>query len=72
MIRIISKQDGFRRCGIAHPAAVTDYPDDRFSDDELAILKNEPMLIVQVLPDMETGGPDGSAPVPGSKSKAKP
>jgi len=47
MIRITSKRDGFRRCGVAHPAAPTEYPDDRWSDEELAILEAEPMLVVE-------------------------
>jgi len=51
MIRIKSKKDGFRRCGIAHPATPMEYPDDRFSKEELRILKAEPMLVVEVVPD---------------------
>jgi len=51
MIRIISKQDGFYRCGVRHPAAPTDYQGNRFSAQELARLKSEPMLIVQEVPD---------------------
>lgn len=49
MIKIISKQHGFRRCGVAHPAAETVYPDNRFTKLELAILKAEPMLTVAVV-----------------------
>lgn len=52
MIRIISKKDGFRRCGVAHPETATDYEDDRFTTKELERLENEPMLIVQELPDL--------------------
>jgi hypothetical protein len=51
MIRITSKKDGFRRCGIAHSSSPTDYPDDQFSKKELKRLKAESMLIVQELPD---------------------
>lgn len=51
MIRIISKKEGFRRCGIAHPSTPTDYSNDKFSGKELKRLKAEPMLIVQELPD---------------------
>lgn len=47
MIIIKSKQHNFRRCGMAHPAEAVDYPDDRFTKEELAILKAEPMLIVE-------------------------
>jgi len=46
MVKITSKRDGFRRCGIAHPKKPTEYKDNRFSEDELAILKAEPMLAV--------------------------
>jgi len=45
-IRIESKKDGFRRCGIPHPSKPTTYPDDRFSDEELKVLRDEPMLVV--------------------------
>ncbi len=49
MIRIKSKKDGFRRCGIAHPKEAVQYPNERFSAEELAILKAEPMLIVEIV-----------------------
>lgn len=51
MIRITSKQANFRRCGVAHPATPVDYPDDRFTKEQIKILKAEPMLFVQELPD---------------------
>jgi hypothetical protein len=51
MIRIRSKKDGFRRCKIAHSTAPKDYPDDKFTEAELAALQAEPMLIVEELPD---------------------
>jgi len=47
MIRITSKKDGFRRCGVSHPAVETAYPDGRFTPAELAILKAEPLLLVE-------------------------
>ena len=46
MITIISKKEGFRRCGIAHSTAPTTYPDDKFTKEELAALQDEPMLTV--------------------------
>lgn len=59
MIRIISKKEGFRRCGIAHTGTPTDYPNDRFSKKELAALKAEPMLIVQEIAEpKEKSGKD--------------
>ena len=46
MIVIKSKQEGFRRCGVAHTKAQTEWPNSKFSKEELEILKSEPMLIV--------------------------
>lgn len=48
-IRIVSRRDGFRRCGVAHPATPTFHPEDRFTPDELERLCRDPMLIVDVL-----------------------
>jgi hypothetical protein len=48
MITITSKRAGFRRCGIAHPAEPTSYPDRRFNAAELERLQAEPMLGVIV------------------------
>ncbi|MGD8388946.1 MAG: HI1506-related protein [Desulfobacteraceae bacterium] len=60
MIRITSKQDGFRRAGMAHPSAGRDYPDDFFNKAQMERLRNEPMLIVQEgLPDPEPGKESG-------------
>lgn len=58
MVRIASKRDGFRRLGIAHPAAPTEYPDDRFSLAELALLKAEPMLVVTLVEEPKKPAPD--------------
>jgi hypothetical protein len=51
MIRITSKKNNFRRCGIAHPDKPTEYPNDRFDKKQLAALKADPMLIVEEVPD---------------------
>lgn len=51
MIRIRSKQDGFRRAGVSHPAEPTEWPDDHFSRAELDQLKAEPMLVVEEIAD---------------------
>lgn len=48
-IRIAAKRHGFRRCGIAHPSAPVDHPEGRFTDEQIEILKGEPMLVVQDL-----------------------
>ena len=49
MIRITAKQDGFRRCGIAHSKEPVEYGDERFDADELAVLQAEPLLVVETL-----------------------
>jgi len=51
MIRITAKQDGFRRAGIAHPKEATEYPDEQFSKEQLRAIKEEPMLVVEVVAD---------------------
>lgn len=48
MIRITSKREGFRRCGIAHSKTPTEYPIDKFSKEELKALEAEPNLVVEV------------------------
>jgi hypothetical protein len=49
MIRITAKPEkGFHRCGMFHPSGTNEYPDDAFTPEQLEILKNEPMLVVQV------------------------
>lgn len=60
MIRITSKRENFRRCGIPHPKASTDHPDDRFTEEELEILKAEPMLTVEIIeaPSAGSGFPE--------------
>jgi len=50
MIKITAKKDGFRRAGISH-SGTREYPDSRFDKYQLEELKNEPMLVVEVLPD---------------------
>lgn len=64
-IRITSKQDGFRRCGVAHPAAATAHRDDAFTAEQLARLQAEPMLIVELLDGEPEGDGKGASPVKG-------
>lgn len=47
-----------------------DYPDDRFSEEELARLKAEPMLIVEEIEDPDTG--DGGDEGDGNITKTPP
>jgi len=63
-IRITAKRAGFRRSGIAHPAVATDYPDERFSAEELERLQAEPMLVVEVI--------DGKGKPAGTEATAAP
>jgi len=49
MIKITSKRHNFRRCGAAHPKGPVEYPDDRFSKDEIKVLKAEPMLTIEIV-----------------------
>jgi hypothetical protein len=66
MIKITAKKDGFRRCGMAHPSVPTEHPDETFSQDQLAELQAEPMLVVEV-----AISPDPEKPKPKSKSGSK-
>lgn len=72
MIRITSRIDGFRRAGIAHPAAPVDHPAEAFTHQQLAQLAAEPMLVVQEIdvpdPDPEPEAADKKAK--GSKPPA--
>ncbi|MGM3162393.1 HI1506-related protein [Dickeya undicola] len=45
-IQITARVHGFRRCGMAHSAKASTYPDDHFTAAELATLEAEPQLIV--------------------------
>jgi hypothetical protein len=51
MIIITAKKDGFRRCGVAHPATTTEHKDDAFTEEQLEELLAEPMLVVQQVDD---------------------
>lgn len=46
ILTITAKRDGFRRCGIAHPASPVDHPIERFSKKQIEALRAEPMLVV--------------------------
>ena len=76
MIRITSKKEGFRRCGVAHSKGPVEYPNGRFTTEELAILKAEPMLLVEEIPDPEPPGPpvppESPEPEPVAESQEKP
>lgn len=46
MLRIVSKKEGFRRCGVAHSTEPKDYPLDSFTKKQIEELKKEPNLYV--------------------------
>lgn len=45
-LKIYSKREGFRRCGMAHPVGPVIHPDGTFTPEQVERLKKEPMLIV--------------------------
>ncbi|EOA1123933.1 TPA: HI1506-related protein [Escherichia coli] len=47
-ITITSKRDGFRRCGVAHRDVPVTWPDGSFTDEQIAILRDEPALVVHL------------------------
>ncbi|MEP0235541.1 HI1506-related protein [Roseibium sp.] len=50
VLRITAKPwTGFRRCGVHHPAEPIDYPADAFDAQQIAILKDDPSLVVEEL-----------------------
>ena len=63
MIVITSKREGFRRCGVAHAARPVEWPDDRWTGDELAALLAEPMLTVELVEDPDLAGGHPEAPL---------
>ncbi|EPI4979094.1 HI1506-related protein [Raoultella planticola] len=47
-ITITAKRDGFRRCGVAHRDVPVTFPDGHFTDEQIAILRAEPALVVHI------------------------
>ncbi|MFH2098178.1 MAG: HI1506-related protein [Pseudomonadota bacterium] len=56
-VTIISSKDGFWRCGVRHQAKAVEHPMDRFSEEELTRLQEEPMLHVTITPDPTPSDP---------------
>ncbi len=70
IVRIKSKRDGYRRCGIAHPRLPTDHPAERFTEGMLAKLQADPVLTVELL---DGEGAEPAKAKPGARStSAKP
>ena len=63
-ILIASKRDGFRRAGVEHSSTPTLYADDRFTDEQLAALEAEPMLVVHHVEDEPEGVKEPETPEP--------
>ncbi len=67
IVRIKSKRDGYRRCGISHPRLATDHPAERFTESMLEKLQADPVLTVELIdgelpvPAQESAGPGGSS-----------
>jgi len=53
-IKIVSKKDGFRRCGVAHHGTSI-YPLSKFTKEQVEALKSEPNLVVEVVEVVEEG-----------------
>lgn len=64
ILRVTAKRDGRRRAGIDHPAAPIDHPADAFTDEQVAQLKGDHMLVVQ---EMEIDVPDQKPVAGGGK-----
>lgn len=70
-LRITAKVDGFRRAGIAHPAAPTIHPLESLTPAQIEALDGEPMLVVE---EIDVDEPDGAAGEPAKaegRGKAK-
>ena len=63
-ILIASKRDGFRRAGVEHSSTPTLYADDRFTDEQLAALEAELMLVVHHVEDEPEGVKEPETPEP--------
>jgi len=48
VIRITSKIEGFRRCGVAHSKSPVDHPYDRFTTAEIDTLRADPNLTIAI------------------------
>jgi len=55
MIKIKATKEGFRRAGVAHSKTFKEYPDDFFSEEQLAQLEAEPMIVIeQIFTELKT------------------
>lgn len=70
-LRITARRDGFRRAGIEHPAKPVDHPLDSLTKTQIALLKDEPGLVVQEVELEAEDQPKAPAPRAGSRAAQK-
>lgn len=68
MIRIRAQKDGFRRCGEVYGTRWKEYRDRFFTESQVEILRAEPMLQVEVIPESDAGSAP-SSPSPAGRKK---
>ena len=61
MIKIRSMKEGFRRAGHAFSKEFQPFPDDWFTPEQIDQLKAEPMIEIQLLPDLPKPNPEEEA-----------
>lgn len=59
-VTITAARDGFRRCGVAHPAAPTWHPAGTFTAHQIEVMMGEPLLAV-IVDDDNAPPPEGDA-----------
>ncbi|SMH62536.1 HI1506-related protein [Azospirillum agricola] len=74
LIIVARPAEGFRRCGIHHPAQQVRHPAGTFGMEDYWTLKREPQLVVievDPLPEQEAGSvsEDGAAPAKTGRGK---
>lgn len=72
MIKITCLREGFRRNGIAHPAETIEYPDGRWSTEEIRRFKEDPMFFVEERPGEKVTEPESPEQDSKEKSAEKP
>jgi hypothetical protein len=69
ILRIAARSDGYRRCGVAHPAAATDHAMGRFSAEQIERMKADPNLYVHEV-DLAAPEAEDPADAAGANSRA--
>lgn len=71
-LRITARRAGFRRAGVAHPAAAVEHPDGSFTPEQIEALISEPMLIVEVVTRQHSATPGTDHPAPAATGPKSP